>query len=223
MKKLLYPVQRLELDILAICLIFLIALFFSNPVFDLSYKEPNHRLTAYTGMFLVGMAAVLLTLIVWENLLFYLRLRFVEDGVKVCNPTRKNVIQGLLYAGMLLLFLVIYVYYPVNEFYFRLWFSLFATIPIVHKITYKFRSSNPLLKLTRSEIQFRNRRKMGRFYVKNIQYIRIIKGAKDSISKLRLGVDDDEVTIDLDEMNVDPFNDNITDYIKKNYTTLLKY
>ncbi len=223
MKKLQHPVQRTELDIVVISVIFLVAFFLSNPIFNLSYRDPVERNIAYTGMLLIGIAAMLVTLIVWENLLFSVQLKKVEGGVRVSNHTRKNVIQALLYAAVLVIFLVVFLFYPVHQNHFQVCLGLFTIIPVGHKVISGIRNSNPFLKLTRSEIQFRNHRKRGRFELKKIQYIRIIKGAGNTISKLRLGIDDSEVTIDLDEMHVNAFDDNISDYIRTNYTTLLKY
>ena len=94
MKKLLYPVQRIELDIIVISLVFLIASFFSNQVFDLPYNDLRQRNTAYTGMALIGIAAVFVILIVWENLLFSSQLRSVEDGVKVGNHAKKEILRS---------------------------------------------------------------------------------------------------------------------------------
>jgi multisubunit Na+/H+ antiporter MnhB subunit len=223
MKKPLQPAKSIELDVFIISLVFLIVFFFSSQIFEVSFNDPGQRNIACTGMLIIATAAILLTLIVWENLLFSLQIKSVEDGVKVGNHNKKNVFQAFFYLAILVLFLFVFLYYPINRFYYTLWFSFFAAVPILHKLIYSARNRNSFLKLTTSEIQFQNQQKKGRFYLKNIQYIRIVKGAKNSIAKLRLGVDNSEVTIDLDEMKVDAFYDKIAEYIKKNYTTLLKY
>ena|GEM_PF-6954620 len=223
MKKLQRPIQHIVLDILVLCLIFLIAFFLSKPLFEASYTGYGHKSIEYSGMALIGITAVLTTFIIWENVLFPLRFSRVDGGVRVRNPVLKNTIQAILYMSVQIILLAILYSYPVREPYFQYCFIAFAGIPILHKIISSIRSDSSFLKLTGTEIWYRNRRKRGRFELKKIQYIRIIRGAGNSISKLRLGVDNSEVTIDLDEMNVARYNDGITDYIKKNYTTLLKY
>src|SRR6185312_11675027 len=201
MKKLQRPLQHTMLDILIFCLIFLIAFFLSKPLFEASYTTHGQKIIEYSGMCLIGITAVLVTLIIWESILFPPKFSRVDDGVRVSNPTLKNLIQVMLYMATLIIMLAIFYSYPVREPHFRYCFVVFAGMPLIHKIISGIRKGSSFLKLTGTEIRYRNRRKRGSFELRKIQYIRIIRGAGNTISKLRLGIDNSEVTIDLDEMN----------------------
>jgi hypothetical protein len=95
--------------------------------------------------------------------------------------------------------------------------------PAIEKIFSGINNYNDFLRLTNNEIEYRNNKKEGCYNVKDIKNIEIIEYDTDVTRKIRLLFKDNEiVTIDLDEMELDAFYDTIQLFITTRYKQLLK-
>ena len=222
MKKLVRPAYPIEVSVLMLCAIFLYTWFCSHQIFDGRLQYAEHRKIAYVGMLLVGIAVVIATLVVWEELLFPVRIKHHEDTLKVRNHRRKLQIQVLLYLTIPMIFSVIYFTFKINLFHYLLWAAPCILIPIVVRLFSGIKNYNDYLMLSSSEIEYKNNEKEGKFPLAKVEYIRVIKDSHNTLSKLKLGVNNSEVTIDLDEMELDAFYGTIQEFVQRTYKNILK-
>jgi hypothetical protein len=81
---------------------------------------------------------------------------------------------------------------------------------------------NDYLKLTANDITYKNNKKVGNFPLSQIQHITLIKDERKVLHKIQLlATDGKSVTIDLDEMELEPFLGTIQEYITLHYKTLI--
>ena len=224
MKKLVRPVYPLEISAIIVGLVFLLTSFFSYHIFNIHFHlgDAEEHKAAYIGMFLIGVAAVIATLIVWEEILFPVVIKLNQHSLIVRNHRKKLQMQAILYIVMLSIYAFIYFTYTVNMYYFTLWLSVCMLAPLVQKLGSGIRNYNDYLELSSSEIEFKNNKKHGKFLLDKVQYIRIIRDHDNILSKLKLGMNNSEVTIDLDEMELDAYYETIQDYLQRTYKNLLR-
>lgn len=224
MRKLVRPVYPMEVSGVIICLIFLLTCSFSYHVFDahFHFHDAEKHKAAYWGMFLVGVAAVMAMLIIWEEILFPIVVKQREGSLKVRNRRKKIQMQALMYAVIPVIFAFIYYNYHVNTFHFMAWMSVCMIAPVAAKLVGGIKNYNDYLKLSSSEIEYKNNKKTGKYSLAKIEYIRVVKDRHNILSKLKLGMNNSEVTIDLDEMELDAFYETIQDYLQRTYKNLLR-
>jgi len=224
MKKLVRPVYPVEISGVIICLIFLLTYFFSYHIFDahFHFRDAQMHKAAYWGMFLVGIATVMATLIIWEEILFPVVVKQSADYLKVRNRRKKLHAQALLYLVIPVIFAFIYFNYHVNTFHFMAWMSVCLLAPLMQKLFSGIRNYNDFLNLSTSEIEYKNNKKQGKFLLAKVEYIQMVKDSDNILSKLKLGMNNSEVTIDLDQMELDAYYDTIQDFMQKTYKNILR-
>ncbi len=224
MKKLIRPVYPIEISGIIVCFLLLITFLFSNHIFNIRFHLHNAEKykAAYGGMFLISIAAVTAMLIIWEEILFPVVIKEYQDSLKVRNRSRKLQVQALMYLIILVIFAFIYFNYKVVTFHFIAWMSVCLIAPLVSKLVGGIKNYNDFLTLSTSEIEYKNNEKEGKFLLAKIKHMCIIKDGDNILSKLKLVMNNDtEVTIDLDEMELEAFYDTIQNFIQRTYKNLL--
>ncbi len=215
-----YP---LEINIFILSIIFILACFFSHEMFEAHLHDQNDDTNVYWGMFLVGLAVILMVLILWEDILFHVRVKIVEGGLVFRNHQTKLVTQVLIYCVIPVILSVIYFQYDVKIFHFIVWAVICLVPPIAEKIVSGINNYHDFLKLTDKNIEYKNNKLVGNFELKSIQNIAIIEDERKIIHKIQLFFkNENHVIIDLDEMELDEFYDSIKKFIITNYIDLLK-
>jgi hypothetical protein len=223
MRKVIRPTYPAEFSIGMLALIFIISCLLSHQIFDVPFSDLDQNKSVYFGMFLVGIAVVIMLLIIWEEILFPIRAKEVQGGVIFRNHAAKLKTQLLIYCSIPAIFGFIYFEYDVNHLRFFIWAAVCIASPIVEKIASGINNYNDFLELTNDKIEFKDNEKEGCFEIKEIQSITIIKDERNIIHKIQLLLtNNDNVTIDLDEMELDAFYDSIYKFITIHYKHLLK-
>jgi len=212
-----------EVSIGILLLMFVIAYFLSHQIFEVRLHDLDEDNGVYFGMFLVTVALLNMVMIMWEDLLFPIRIKEIEGGAIFRNHRTKLKVQALIYCTIPAIFTFIYFEYEVNHIRFFIWVIVCMLPPIVDKLISGINNYNDFLTLTDKTIEYRNNNKEGHFMVEDIQHMTIIKDERKVIEKIQLLFKGNHtVTIDLDEMELDAFYHAIFKYIISHYEHLLK-
>jgi hypothetical protein len=223
MRKEIRPTYPAEFSIGMLALIFVIAGLLSHQIFDVPFSDLDQNKSVYFGMVLVGIAVVIMLLIIWEEILFPINTKEVQGGVVFRNHGTKLKTQLLIYCSIPAIFGFIYFEYDVNHFRFFIWAAICVGAPVLEKIASGINNYNDFLELTNEKIEFKDNKKGGCFKIKEIESINIIKDERNIIHKIQLLFkNNDHVTIDLDEMELEAFYDSIYKFITIHYKHLLK-
>lgn len=218
MKKLIRPTYPLEFSIGLLTLIFFIALLLSLQVFDTPFHSLNNRPDVYFGMFLVSLAVVIMTIIMWEEFLFPVKAKEIPFGLVFRNKRKKLKSQALIYCAIPAIFIYVFFEYEINVFRFVLWAAVCIIPPIVEKFISGINNYNDFLVLTDHKIEYKNNAKEGDFDVNKIVQICIVKDAQGFLKNLQLLFKNTTtVTIALDEMELSAFYDAIYSFIVSHY------
>ena len=213
-----YP-RDFSIGVLAI--IFVIVFFLSGQLF---VKQPEVGFSSiYLGEFLVSAAVVIMVLIMWEDILFPLTIKPVDDGLLFRNHQTKLMVQVAIYLTIPTIVLFLYLTYEVSTFHFFAWAAVCLILPVVGKLVSGINNYHDFLKLTGTEIQYKNNEKEGIFSMKDVHRIQLVKDDSDLLQKLELKLTSgDPVTIDLDEMELEDFYDSIEEYVSNHYQAWLE-
>jgi hypothetical protein len=171
---------------------------------------------------LMGVAVVIMLLIIWEEILFSIKIKEIKEGMIFRIRRKKLKTQILLYCVLPLIFGFIYLEYDLKISHFIIWVILCMGIPAVEIISSASNTYNTYLKLTNNLIKYRNNKKEGTYKTEEIRSITMLKDERGIFSKIQLLlITNDEVMIDLDEMHLYEFFDSIHTYIKIHYKDLL--
>jgi hypothetical protein len=223
MGKSMRPAYSIEFSIGILLAIFAISYVLSHQIFDVPIHRLHKNTNVYFGMCLVAIAVVVMVMITWEELLFSIKIKEVNGGMVFRNHRTKLLIQLLIYCSIPAIFAYIYFNYDIKPVRFFIWAAICLLAPVIEKIISGINNYNDFLILTDKEIEYKNNEKEGVFNIENIQNITIIKDDRNIIEKIQLLLtNNDNVTIDLDEMELDAYYDFINKYITTHYTLLLK-
>ena len=212
-----------ELNVLIVLSVLLFTAFFSYQVFDITFHEREDRQAAYWGMLFIGLAVILVTLIVWEEILFPIKIRVLENGIKLSNNQQKLKVQVMLYLGIPVLFAIVYYRYHLHHIHFFTWLAICMGVPVLTKLFSGIKNYNDFLTLTDTEIEYKNNEKEGCFQLSTVSAMRIVKDKHEMLSKIILLMNDSkEVTIDIDEMELEAFYEVIIIFIYEHYKHLVK-
>ena len=216
-----YPAQ---FSIGLLLLIFVIAFFLSSQVFEVRWKSLIEGTTnVYFGMFLVSSAVIIMVLILWEEFLFPIKFKPAAASVVFSNHRNKLIIQTIIYCAIPIIFIFIYFEYKVSHVRFFIWAGICVIAPVVGKLISGIKNYNDFLKLTNEAIEYKNNAEAGVFLVKDIRFIELIKDERNILHKIKLVLtNDSQVTIDLDEMELEDFYDLIDKSIAVHYPNLVK-
>ncbi len=222
MRTLIRPTYPTSVNVIILAFMFLVASFFSYEMFDVHYHNPHHLKNATLGMGLIGVSVVLMTLVIWEEILFHVKVKEIKGGLIFRNQRKKVKMQLLLYVPIPLIFTFVYQEYDLKVTHFMVWALVCIVLPAIEILVSGIRSHRNFLKLTSRMIKYKNNNKEGCFDTKDIRNITIIK-EKGFIKKIQLlFTNNDQVIIDLDEMHLHEFYNSIYSFIKIHYKHLLK-
>jgi hypothetical protein len=222
MRTLVRPTYPTKVNVIILANLLFFASFCSFEMFDVHFHNPHHLKNATLGMALIGVAVVLVTLIIWEEILFHVKVKEIKGGLIFRNQRKKIKTQILLYIPIPLIFMFVYQEYDLKITHFMVWAAVCMALPAIEIVVSGIRSHRNFLKLTSRMIKYKNNNKEGCFDTKDIQNITIIK-EKGFIKKIQLlFTNNDHVIIDLDEMHLHAFYNSIYTFIKIHYKHLLK-
>lgn len=212
-----------EISIGLLLLVFIVSGFLSYQIFEISGKEISEIENAYLGIFLVATAVIIMALVLWEEFLFPVKVKKEADGMVFRNHRTKLKTQLLIYSLIPAIFAFIYFQMKVNLIPFIIWAAICIIAPIVAKLISGLKNYNDFLKLTDDAIEYRNNEKKGVFKLKDVLQIVLLKDEYKVLHKIQLLLTDkQEVTIDLDQMEIDVFCSSIDQYITEHYNKLVK-
>jgi hypothetical protein len=198
-------------------LVFIISFFLSHQIFEVPFSDLHENKNVYFGMFLVGSAVIIMFLVIWEEILFPIKIREVNGGILFRNHRTKLLTQGLIYLSIPAIYTFIYMEFEVNHIRFFIWALICTVAPILEKLASGINNYNDFLRLTDEEIEYKNNEKEGLFKTQDIYQIAIIKEGV-SVKKLQLIFKNSEKEIiDLDEMELDAFYESIYKYVTTHY------
>lgn len=223
MSKIIRPKYSIEFSVGLILLIGTIAGFLSPEIFDVTLHAMDKDKSIYLGMFWASLAVIIVILIIWEEILFPVRLKEIEGGIHFRNHTTKLKTQALIYCSIPLIFCFIYLEYKVNHIRFFIWAAVCIIAPVLEKIISGINNYNDFLELTPQKIEYKNNEKEGSYAITDIKHIIIVKDQRKVLQKIELLFNNNEIlTIDLDEMELEAFYLYIHHYIMSYYGHLLK-
>jgi len=224
MGKIIRPTYPKEVSIGVLILIFIFSYLLSHQIFDVRVHELKENKHVYYGMFLVSIAVVTMVLIMWEEILFPIKIKEIEGGGMIFrNHRTKLKVQLLIYLTIPAIFTFIYLEYEVNHVRFIIWAAVCMIPPVIEKIFSGINNYNDYLKLTYKKIEYKNNEKEGSFKLGELQHVAIVEDERKVIHKIELLLkNNDTVFIDLDEMELDDFYDSIDTFINTHYKQLLK-
>lgn len=204
-------------------IIFVTVFFMSGQLFSKYQTGTEWFAHIYLGMFLVSTAVIIMILILWEEILFPVKVIPVTEGVLFRNHTTKLKVQAIIYLFIPAIVAFLYFNFKVDTFRFFSWAGVCIVLPVVAKLITGINNYHDYLKLTSSAIEYKNNEKEGVLELKDVEKLELIKDEDKVLSKLILDYNSgDQLTIDLDEMELEAFYDSIEEYIQENYKELLK-
>lgn len=220
MAKVVRPTYPKEFSVGLLLLIFALSMFLAGQLFD----TPNHSnddKNVYIGMFLVAAAVVIMVLVLWEEFLFPIKFKPESDGVVFRNHRTKLMTQTVIYLIIPAVFVFIYLEYDVNMVRFLIWAAVCTIAPVVGKLVSGLKNYNDFLKLTDDVIEYKNNEKTGVYPVREVQEIILVKDDRKVLHKIQLvTMNSGQVTIDLDEMELEAYYQTIDEFVKIHYKKL---
>jgi hypothetical protein len=213
-----------ELSIGLLLLVFVVTFFLSGGIFEKNQHNLNGSISIYFGEFLVSGSAVILTIILWEEVLFPVKVKPAEGNGAIFRTHRtKLLIQTLIYLTIPCIVVYIYITYYIIPFRFFPWAIVSIVAPVAGKLVSGIKNYNDFLTLTKSRIEYKNNQEVGAFELAEVKSIILIKDETDVLHKIQLElIDHKTITIDLDEMELEAYYEEIDKFITVNYKTLLK-
>lgn len=223
MKKIIRPTYPKEFSIGLLLLVFIVSCFLAQQIFIVSIHDLKQNTDVFLGIFLVGFAVVIMVLIMWEEILFPIKLREVQGGILFQNRLSKLRTQIMMYCCIPAIFAFIYFQYEVKPLRFALWAMACMIPPVIEKIISGIKNQKDFLQLTDEKIEYKNNEKEGHFDTKDIHHIAVLTDDKSESKKMELIFKNHtSVVIDLDEMELDAFYDTIDKFVVSHYKHLIK-
>ncbi|MBX9851931.1 MAG: heavy metal transporter [Cytophagaceae bacterium] len=223
MPKIIRPTYPAQFTVGLLSLIFIISCVASYQVFDLSNHDPNENASVYFGMFLCGLAVVIMALILWEEFLFPVKIKEVEGGMIFRNHGTKLKTQALIYCIIPIIFVFLLLEYEVKPVRFFIFAAICIVAPLIEKLSSGIKNYNDFLMLTDEKIEYKDNEKQGEFYVKDIDNITIVKAEGNIIHEIQIYLKSSNcVIIYLDQMELDAFYESICTFITTHYKQLVK-
>lgn len=223
MAKIIRPTYPVEFSIGLLLLIFVLSAFLSFEIFDVRWSEVMDGGSPLLGMFLAGIAVVIMALILWEEFLFPVRIKPTEDKVIFKNHFTKLKTQILIYCIIPVIVGFIFFNYEISYVPFFIWAGVCVVAPVAGKLMSGIKNYNDFLKLTNDAIEYKNNEKGGILRVSEIREIVLIKDESNVLHKVQvLMQNNNQVVIDLDEMELEAYYQTIDEFIKGHYKGLVK-
>jgi hypothetical protein len=223
MAKVIRPTYPVEFSIGLLLLIYVLSTFLSAQLFKVTWHQIMDGNDVVFGMLLIGGSVVIMALILWEEFLFPVRLKPVEDEVMFRNHSTKLKTQIFIYLLIPIIFGFIYFNYEVNHVRFFIWATIVIGAPVAGKLISGIKNYNDFLKLTNDAIEYKNNEKEGVLQVKDIERIVLLKDESNVLHKVQVDMTNkNQVIIDLDEMELEAYYETIGKFIVSHYKELVK-
>jgi len=223
MAKIIRPTYPLEFSVGLLLLIFVLSSFVSMEIFAAKWRQIMDGDGPILGMALAGIAVVIMALILWEEFLFPVRIKPIEDEIVFRNHFTKLKTQVLIYCLIPVIVGFIYFSYDIRPFPFFIWAAICTLAPVSGKLISGIKNYNDFLKLTNDAIEYKNNEKEGVLKVGEIQEIILIKDETNVLHKIRVMMrNNSQVTIDLDEMELEAYCQTIDKFVTGHYKGLVK-
>lgn len=223
MKKLIRPTYPKEFSVGLLLLIFITSCFLAEQVFVGSIHDLKENKDVFIGMFLISAAVIIMILIMWEEILFPVRLKEIQGGILFRNRQSKLRVQVIMYCCIPVIFLYVYLNYDVNMLRFLAWAAVCMLPPVMDKIASGVNNYEDFLLLTDTSLEYKNNEKQGSYLIENIIHITIVKDERSVMTKIQLLLKNgNDVQIDLDEMELEAFYESINIFISTHYKDLVK-
>lgn len=204
-------------------IVFAVVFFLAGQLFEKHQPHVNALMNLNMAKGLISLAVIVMVLIVWEEILFHVHIKPVDDGLIFRNHETKLKVQAMFYLIIPVIIVFVYLNFNVNTFRFFGWAVVVAGLPVVGKLMSGIKNYNDFLKLTGNAIQYKNNELEGTFSLAEIKQIHLVKDKRDVLHKMKLELaSGNTVTIDLDEMELEDFYESINEYIVEHYVHLLK-
>jgi hypothetical protein len=223
MGKILRPRYSIEFSIGLLLLIFSLSLFLSHQIFEISKPELNEGKSVYLGIVMVSSAVIIMLLVLWEEFLFPVKVKSEANGIIFRNHRNKLKTQLLIYCTIPIIFIFVYVEYEVNLIPFLVWAAICIIAPVAGKLISGLKNYNDYLKLSNDAIEYKNNEQGGVLHLKDIQHIKLVRDERNVLHKLQLLMtNNNQITIDLDEMELEVFITSIDKFMSTHYDNLVK-
>jgi hypothetical protein len=210
-----------EFSVGLLLLIFALVFLLSSQIFDVRWRDLLEGTNAYFGMLLVAFAVVVMVVIIWEEFFFPVRVKHSDGGVIFRNHTNKLHIQLLIYCIIPAVFVFVYTKFKINNIRFFVWAAICTLLPVVIKLISGVKNYNDFLKLTNDTIEYKNNKKEGVLALKDIQRLTLIRDERKVLHKIEVSTNGQSLIIDLDEMELDAFLDEVDKFITEHYRKFL--
>lgn len=223
MAKLIRKTYPKEVSIGLLLLVFVIAAFLSHQIFEGRAALLNEGKNTYLGALMVASAVVIMMLVLWEEFLFPVHIRFEGKAVVFSNHRSKLKKQVLIFLLIPVIFAAVYTLYAVNLLGFIIWAGICIISPIAGKLISGLKNYNDFLKLTDETLEYKNNEQEGVYELKHLQQIVLMKDETNILHKIQLVLTNGQsVQIDLDEMEIDAFCVSIDEYFNAHYKDKVK-
>jgi hypothetical protein len=222
MAKVIRPTYPLEFSIGILLLIFALSSFLSAQIFKAPWHEIMDGSYVLFGMMLVGLAFVIIALILWEELLFPVKVIPTAEEVVFRNHQTKLKTQLIIYCVIPAVFTFVYIEYEINLIRFIIWAVICIALPVAAKLISGIKNYNDFLKLTYKTIEYKNNEEAAVIELKDVKQITFIKDETNVLHKIQLFlINNNSITIDLDEMELEAFYDSIDKSMNVHYKNLI--
>ena len=212
-----------EYSIGILILLYTMSYFLSGRLFHLHLHSSDESPSMSIAMLLASTTVIVMILILWEELLFPVKIRHVDNDILFRNYRNKLKIQVLMYLVIPVIVVWIYLNYPVNYYTYIPWALVCLVLPVASKLVSGINNFNDFLRLSDTEIEYKNNEKEGIIRIENVVQIELIKDSDGFLSKLDLKFQDNSnLIIDLDEMELEAYYESIEEYITEHYASLCK-
>ena len=223
MAKIIRPAYPLEFSIGLILLIFAVSSFLSFEIFDVKWHQVMEGGRPLLGMVLAGLAVVIMSLIMWEEFLFPVRVKPIQNEIIFRNHFTKLKTQVAIYCAIPAIVAFVFFTYTVSYVPFFIWASICIVTPLVGKLISGIKNYNDFLKISDDAIAYKNNEKEGVLPLRDVKEIVLIRDEDDVLHKIQVWLrNDNSVVIDLDEMELEAYYHTIDEFVQGHYKPLLK-
>lgn len=184
MAKIIRPTYPLNFSIGLLLLILLLSTFVSFEIFNTTWHAVMEGGGPLLGMILSGVAVVIMTLILWEEFLFPIRIKPIEDEIIFRNHFTKLKTQVLIYCAIPAIVVFIYFNYDVNLLAFLIWATICLIVPVAGKLISGIKNYNDFLKFTNDSIEYKNNEKQGVLKVSGMREMLLIRDEAKVLHKI---------------------------------------
>ena len=223
MKKTIRSTYPIEISVGVLTLIFVLGFLLSSQLFTVPWEDLASGVDVYLGMFLVTNAVMVMVLIIWEEILFPVKIKHIEGGVIFKNHRNKLITQMLFFLLIPIIYTLVYLNFEVHPVRFYIWAAINIILPIAVKLATGLNNYNDFLTFTDQMIAYKDNELSGEFKLAEISSLKKINNEDGHFEKLGVTMKSgEEVVIDLDDMELDDYFESIQEYMSTNYSHLIK-